>query len=44
VAYHSATGREAGRFANPPIELPNDYDAVRRALDHVTRGEQAVRA
>jgi threonine synthase len=24
------------RFANPPVELPNDYDAVRRALDRLT--------
>jgi len=37
VAYH--TGTLAGvtpRFANPPVELPEDYDAVRRALDRVT--------
>ena len=34
--YH--TGRLAGipgRHANPPVELPNDYDAVRRAIDRV---------
>jgi threonine synthase len=39
VAYH--TGTLAGvttRWANPPIELPDDYDAVRRALDRVTAG------
>ena len=23
------------RHANPPVELPNDYDAVRRAIDGV---------
>ena len=37
VAYH--TGTLAGvtpRVANPPVELPEDYDAVRRALDRVT--------
>jgi threonine synthase len=34
VAYHTATlaGVEP-HYANPPVELPNDYDAVRRALD-----------
>jgi hypothetical protein len=21
------------RYSNPPVELPNDYDAVRRAFD-----------
>lgn len=32
--YH--TGRMAGaRYANPPIELPDDYDAVRRAFDRL---------
>jgi threonine synthase len=34
TAYH--TGTLAGvtaRHANPPVELPNDYDAVRRAID-----------
>ena len=37
VTYH--TGILAGvtpRFANPPVELPEDYDAIRRALDRVT--------
>jgi threonine synthase len=36
VAYH--TGVLPGvtaRHANPPVELPNDYDAVRRAVDSV---------
>jgi threonine synthase len=36
TAYH--TGRLSGvpgRQANPPVELPNDYDAVRRAIDRV---------
>jgi threonine synthase len=38
VAYHTGTlpGVDA-RYRNPPIDLPNDYDAVRRALDSVTR-------
>jgi threonine synthase len=37
AAYH--TGRLEGvtpRLANPPVELPNDYDAVRRAIDRAT--------
>ena len=25
------------RHANPPVELPNDYDAVRRAIENVSR-------
>ena len=36
TAYH--TGRLSGvpgRHANPPVELPNDYDAVRRAIERV---------
>jgi threonine synthase len=36
IAYHS--GQLAGvpaRYANPPLELPNDYDQVRRAVDHL---------
>ena len=39
VAYH--TGRLPdvdARHANAPVELPNDYDAVRRAIDGVTEG------
>jgi threonine synthase len=33
TAYHMRTleGVEP-KFANPPVELPNDYDAVRRAI------------
>jgi threonine synthase len=34
TAYH--TGHLPGmtlRYSNPPVELPNDYDAVRRAFD-----------
>jgi threonine synthase len=34
TAYH--TGHMQGmtlRYSNPPVELPNDYDAVRRAFD-----------
>ncbi|ODS52125.1 MAG: threonine synthase [Acidobacteria bacterium SCN 69-37] len=33
IAYHTATGTARRRYANAPIELPNDYDAVRRAID-----------
>jgi threonine synthase len=37
IAYHtrSLPGVEP-RHANPPVELPNDYDAVRRAIDRHT--------
>jgi len=36
VAYHT-TGLPAGvsRHPNPPVELPNDFDAVRRAVDRL---------
>jgi threonine synthase len=36
IGYHTGAlpGLES-RFANRPIELPNDFDAVRRALDQV---------
>jgi threonine synthase len=37
TAYH--TNQLAGvtpRLANPPVELPNDYDAVRRAISRMT--------
>src|SRR5690606_21757113 len=34
IAYHTAdVGMSTRRYANPPIELPNDYDAVRHAID-----------
>ena len=36
TAYHTAPAGLARRFANPPVELPNDYDAVRRAVDQLT--------
>ena len=36
IAYHSAGAGAHRRYANPPIELPNDYDAVRRAIDAAT--------
>jgi threonine synthase len=36
VAYHTGTLEGvAPRYANPPVELPNDFDAVRRAIDRV---------
>jgi threonine synthase len=36
VAYHARDASAGGRrFANAPIELPNDYDQVRRALDRL---------
>ena len=36
TAYHTSRRGAAPRFANPPVELPADYDAVRRALDRLT--------
>jgi threonine synthase len=45
IAYHTADSRVAERrYANPPIELPNDYDAVRRTLDAVTSTAGVVRS
>ena len=36
IGYHSgALPGLTFRHANPPVELPNDYDAVRRALDRI---------
>jgi threonine synthase len=36
VAYHTNTlAGITPRFANPPVELPNSYDAVRRAIDRL---------
>ncbi len=45
VAYHATDASAGGRrFANAPIELPNDYDQVRRALDQLTPADKwAVR-
>src|SRR5262249_50101222 len=43
VAYHSsALAGIPSELANRPVELPNDYDAVRRAIDQATTIE-AVR-
>jgi threonine synthase len=37
TAYHTSQLRGVtSRHANPPVELPNDYDAVRRAIDRLT--------
>jgi len=37
IGYHNRRlPRVAATLANTPIELPNDYDAVRRAIDHHT--------
>ena len=39
IAYHTRSLPDVTpRYANPPLELPNDYDAVRKAVDQVTRG------
>jgi threonine synthase len=43
VAYHTGTLEGvAPRYANPPLELPNDFDAVRRAIDRVGVAARAV--
>jgi threonine synthase len=43
VAYHAgALAGVTSRLANKPVELPNDYDAVRRAVDQASKVE-AVR-
>jgi threonine synthase len=43
VAYHTGTLEGvAPRYANPPVELPNDFDAVRRAIDRVGVAARAV--
>jgi threonine synthase len=43
IAYHSAAGDRSRRpYANPPIDLPNDYDAVRRVIDQATTAAGAV--
>ncbi len=37
TAYHTRQmPGVTARYANPPVELPNDYDAVRRAFDRLT--------
>jgi threonine synthase len=43
VAYHT-TGLPGvtARHANPPMELPNDYDAVRRAVDSLVSARPDV--
>jgi threonine synthase len=33
--YHQGAPDRTRRHANPPVELPNDYDAVKRAIDDV---------
>jgi threonine synthase len=43
VAYHSGTlAGVPSRLSNKPVELPNDYDAVRRAIDTAEKQTQAV--
>jgi threonine synthase len=43
IKYHTRDAAIASRpYANPPIELPNDYDAVRKAVDSMTRRAAAV--
>jgi threonine synthase len=40
IAYHEGQAR----FSNPPIYLPNDYDAVRRTVDEIVTLNEAVGA
>jgi threonine synthase len=42
IAYHAAAGASSRPHANPPIELPNSYDAVRRAIDELAKPESGV--
>jgi threonine synthase len=44
VAYHTGDARQRGRFANPPIELPNSYDEVRKVVDALTSTAAAGRS
>ena len=44
VAYHSSTlAGMTSRLANKPVELPNDYDAVRRAIDTAEKAQTVSR-
>ena len=44
VAYHSgALAGMSSRLANKPVELPNDYDAVRRAIDTAEKSQTVSR-
>ncbi len=43
VAYHSSTlAGMSSRLANKPVELPNDYDAVRRAIGAAEKKTQTA--
>jgi threonine synthase len=42
IAYHETTDASR-RYANPPVYLPNDYDAVRRALDEAAQAVGVLR-
>jgi len=41
TAYHTRQLPGSLRHANPPVELPNDYDAVRRAVDGLAEHARA---
>jgi threonine synthase len=44
IAYHApGADRQRWPYSNPPVELPNDYDAVRRAIDEATTGGESRR-
>jgi threonine synthase len=44
TAYHTRTlAGITPQHANPPVELPNDYDAVRRAIDGVAASRSGAR-
>jgi threonine synthase len=42
IAYHEREGVATRRYANPPVLLPNSYDAVRRTLDELTGTQRAA--
>src|SRR5262249_22522367 len=45
ITYHSPDAAIGSRpYANPPVELPNDYDQVRRAVDTLTRTMATARS
>ena len=42
IAYHALAGASSRPHANPPIEVPNSYDAVRRAIDELAKTESGA--
>jgi threonine synthase len=43
IAYHTADATVSGRpHANPPMDLPADYDVVRRVVDDAIKATEAA--